>query len=527
MKYFVLRNMTIEPLFQEVMKRLESSVSYSGYEDISDLGCDSDRLIWWYLAPYKAEIGQSASEIINYGSLLQLALNSISSTKTVIAITIESIFEVNCVSSKSEIKLAVSRYNNFLYELAEEYKNLKVVDICGFTRNYSRDQLIDWKYYFISQMALNPRLAKDFGKWFAAEIIAIEMNRKKCLVLDLDNTLWGGVVGEDGIHGVKIGGDYPGNAYLYFQRYILELARQGVILAVCSKNNLDDVKQLWHNNSNNLITDDNLSAFRINWQDKATNITEIAKELNIGVDSIVFVDDNPTERELVKGMLPEVSVVDFPAQPYGLPAMIENISQQYFKIYSLTNEDTAKVEQYKANAQRNRVQGGFSNMDDYIRSLEIVLSIDEISSSTIERVAQLTQKTNQFNLTTKRYTQSDIEHILRNGGVGWTLNVSDKFGDSGITGVLIAKLDGNSANIDTLLLSCRVLGKDIETAFVNEILGRLLKFGISKVIGVYIPTLKNGQVANFYSKLGFVQNNDVFEINIDKQQFISDKFIIL
>lgn len=503
MHYFVFRNMTIENPMGQALSAIGGEASYSGYEDISAIA-EADKYIWWYLAPYKAETAVAAEEIGNYTSLLALVLKQIPAEKTVIAFTIEPFFEVNCITGKDLLKSAIETYNAKLYELAGQYSNLRIFDFSSFTRNYSLTQLVDWKYYFISQMAFNPRLSRDFSTWFSGQVKAMNSDRKKCLVLDMDNTLWGGIVGEAGPFGIKIGGDYPGKAYLYFQQYILELQRNGVILAVCSKNNLEDIKQVWDENPNNLITEQVLSAYRINWQDKAANIREIAAELNIGLDSMVFLDDNPSERELVRGMLPEVEVPDFPAQPYELPSLIQQITRDYFQIYSLTSEDISKTSQYKANAQRENARKSFTDMESYLRSLEITLKIEDASPVNIPRLAQMCQKTNQFNLTTKRYTESDIESLIVNGVRIWALSVSDRFGDHGITGLIIVRTDGKRAVIDSLLLSCRILGKGIEHIFLEEILSRLKSAGIEIVEGCYIPTAKNIQTADFYEKSGFV-----------------------
>ncbi len=217
-----------------------------------------------------------------------------------------------------QLQAAVAEYNNALYVAEAGHKNVKVIDITEFTRKFNTSELFDWKFYFISQMGMNPKLSKDFKAWWDKKQNSISLKRKKCLVLDLDNTLWGGVLGEEGIDGIKIGGDYPGKAFLYWQEALLALSKSGVILTVCSKNNEQDVLDAWDKNPFNVLKKEHFVAYRINWTDKATNIKELASELNIGLDSFVFVDDNPTERELIKQMLPMVQVPEFPTQPYGL-----------------------------------------------------------------------------------------------------------------------------------------------------------------------------------------------------------------
>ena len=374
-----------------------------------------------------------------------------------------------------------------------------MIDIDDFLRNYSTKNYVDWKFYFISQTLLNPRLAQEFKKWWQRKLASIQLVRKKCIVLDLDNTLWGGVLGEDGVNGIKIGGDYPGKAYLYFQEALLALLKNGIILTICSKNNEADVIEAWENNPFVILKKEHFSAYRINWNNKADNIRELALELNIGLDSMVFVDDNPTERALVKQMIPEVSVPEFPTQPYELPLFFKQLVDDYFRVYRITEEDKKKTEQYKANAHREQAKASFANFTSYLESLEIRMIIEPANEHNIPRIAQMTQKTNQFNLTTHRYNEADIYHFLKEGWRIWCLSVSDKFGDNGITGCIMIK--GNE--IDTLLLSCRILGKGIEVAFIKTIMRYFRNQWGGYLNASYIPTKKNSQVEDFFDKCGF------------------------
>jgi FkbH-like protein len=261
----------------------------------------------------------------------------------------------------------------------------------------------------------------------------------------------------------------------------------------------------WDKNPFLQIKKEQLAAWRINWKNKADNIIELAEELNIGLDSMVFVDDNPAERELVKQMLPMIETPEFPKQPYMLYNFFEKICTDYFQIYKLTGEDKEKLEQYKANAERVSFQKSFVSFDDYLKDLEIVLDIQELSPVNLPRIAQMMQKTNQFNLTTKRYTEEDIKIFASKDAKIYCIGVSDKFGDSGITGTIIVTVDekNKSANIDSFLLSCRILGKNIETAFLKFVLQQLKKTGILQVTAIFIPTAKNMQVSYFYEKNGF------------------------
>ena len=489
---FVFRNNTIERFFGK-------EYAFSGYDDISVIPADAESYVWFYQVPIKFDQSVLAAEIDGYSQKLGFVLSQIDATKQVVALTMEQLYAVPFTDDDHRLRSAVSAYNEALYTLSEQFSNLKVIDFSEFTCKHNAKELFDWKFYFISQMGLNPALHKEFKEWFGRKLESIALKRKKCLVLDLDNTLWGGVLGEDGIDGIKIGGDYPGKAFLYFQEALLELSKSGVILAICSKNNEQDVLDAWEKNPFLVLKKEHFATYRINWTDKATNIKVLAEELNIGLDSFVFVDDSPTERELIKQVLPMVSVPEFPAQPYELPAFFKQLVEDYFKAYSITDEDKKKTQQYKANASRAQEQRNFGDFTSFLKSLDIQMTIEQANDFNIQRIAQMTQKTNQFNLTTQRYTDADIRQHLKDGWKIWCLSVADKFGDNGITGCMMIK--GNV--VDTLLLSCRILGKGIEYAFVKTILKLYKKQWGSGLNAMYIPTAKNGQVANFFEKCGF------------------------
>lgn len=495
-KYFIFRNQTIEPFFDG------TDYSFSGYEDISTIE-DAERYIWFYLPNYKTDHSILSQEIDFYRNLLNMAISRIENNKMVLVFTIDIIYKIDFQTSSHILEDAVSHYNNNVYQLAEEHNNIKIIPISSFYNQLDMPQAIDWRFYYISQMPLSPKVAPLFKTWFAEQVDSIELKRKKCIVIDLDNTLWGGILGEDGINGIALGETYPGSAYRYFQEFLLDLSRNGIILTVCSKNNENDVLEAWENNPNMILRKEHFATYRINWNNKADNIREIAEELNIGLDSLVFIDDNPTERELVKQMLPTVEVPDFPKHPYFYPNFAKSLVDRYFRIYALTNEDLSKTQQYKENAARARFEQSFTDYADYLKSLDIELTIESISNSNIARFAQMTQKTNQFNLTTKRYTETDLMNMTDNGALIYGLRVKDRFGDNGLTGLIIINPDNKTAIIDSFLLSCRILGKNIELHFVNYILNHLKSIGIEAVESKYIKTSKNSQVSDFYDKLGF------------------------
>ena len=493
MKYFVFRNNTVEFFFDA------KECAFSGYDDISAVPQDAEKYIWFYQPPYGVIDGTAVELVKSFVHKFDLVFSRIPEGKEIIAFTLCDMGSTKIETGDFVFDEAIAEFNSHIINLAKENQNIKVVDFSEFTSRYKKSELVDWEYWFTSQLAFSAKLSADFKKWFAQKENEHALKRKKCLVLDLDNTLWGGVLGEDGIEGIKIGGDYPGKAFLYFQKSLAHLADSGVILAVCSKNNEEDVKECWAKNPFNILNEKYISACRINWKNKADNIREIAAELNIGLDSFVFVDDNPTERELVKQSLPMVEAPDFPEQPYNLPVFVDSLIERYFRVHSLTAEDRKKTAEYKANAERAAAQTKFADMESFIRSLKIRLTIQKANKMNISRIAQMTQKTNQFNLTTRRYTESDLNAMLSCSAKIWCLSVSDKFGDSGITGAVIVRGGG----IDEFLLSCRILGKGIEDEFLRQILRLLKEEGLSELRAAYYPTAKNSQVKDFYDKNGF------------------------
>lgn len=517
MKYFIFRNSTIEPFF------LDNETSYSGYENISEIPEESEAFVWFYMLSFKPDAKVLVEEIASYFSKLLLVSKQIPSNKNLFIFTLNDIFDFHIINGDYSLSKAIAEYNLNIILLAEQNKNIKILDFSNFTTQYPRNQLIDWKYYFLSKMQLNPKIAVEFKCWFSGQMQAIQFKRKKCIIVDLDNTLWGGILGEDGINGIQIGGDYPGNAFLEFQKSLLELTKSGVILAVCSKNNETDVIEAWEKNPNILIKKDHLSAYRINWNNKAENVQGIVAELNIGFDSVVFIDDNPTERELVKQFFPTIETPVFPTQPYLLPIFTKELTERNFRIYSLTEEDKSKTLQYRANAERLDFQKGFADFEEYLSSLEMELQLQKANSFTISRIAQMTQKTNQFNLTTRRYTDSEIIGFIENGDLVYCVSVKDRFGDYGITGAIIIKIDKliKSVVIDSLLFSCRILGKGIEEAFVFSIFNKLKAEGYKMIHASYLPTSKNEQVRSFYEKIGFEIVSDSINVAEAKNYIIN------
>lgn len=495
--YYIFRNYTVEPLFDKI-----EGCKFSGYSAL-DFPDGYKYYIWFYFLPFKANRSTIAAEVDFFSKNLELVASKAPSNTTLLCLTMTNTEPISFIAYDPAVK-AIEMYNNFIFELAAKNRNIKVIDFNSFTFKYSLGELFDNRHFYMSLVPINPKLADDFTSWFQQKVNAIEGKRKKCLVVDLDNTLWGGILGEDGIAGIKLGNTYPGNCYTDFQSYIREIKNTGIILAICSKNNKADVDELFEKRDDMILTKDDFAIIKTNWSSKVDNIRLIAGELNIGTDSMVFLDDSPFECEQIRTMLPEVDVPNFPKQPYLLVEFIKEVYNQWFQTYELTAEDKVKTGQYKQNALRQKAVAQHENFEGFLKEMEIVLSISESNPLHIPRIAQLTQKTNQFNLTTIRYTEADIKKMMESDNFKiWDAAVSDKFGDSGITALAIVKIKDDTAEIDSFLLSCRILGRGIETTFLNYILNQLFERGIKNITASFFPTTKNMQVKSYYDDSGF------------------------
>ncbi|MGE4406792.1 HAD-IIIC family phosphatase [Pseudomonas sp.] len=359
-----------------------------------------------------------------------------------------------------------------------------------------------------AKQLVSPTLAPLYGDQLARVAAAALGLSRKCLVLDLDNTLWGGVVGDDGVDGIQLGqGSASGEAFLAFQRYAAQLARRGVILAVCSKNDLDVAEAAFAHREMAIARRD-VAAFVANWDDKAGNLRRIATLLDIGLDSLVFVDDNPAERDIVRRELPAVAVPELPEDVADYPARLA--AAGYFEAASFTTDDTGRGRSYAANAERKAALGQATDMDGYLRGLNMVLRVTRIGPAELVRSTQLINKTNQFNLTTRRYTEAEVERIAGEPrAIALALRLEDKFGDNGLISVVLARPDaGLGAGellIDSWLMSCRVLGRQVEAAVLEALADAAAAAGWHTLVGEYRPTERNGMVAEHYPRLGFQQ----------------------
>ena len=325
---------------------------------------------------------------------------------------------------------------------------------------------------------------------------------QKCLVLDLDNTLWGGIIGEDGLDGIRLGGDPEGEAYVAFQRYVKGLHDRGIILAVCSKNGETDAKLPFEKHPEMVLKLEDISLFVANWLPKAENLRSIATSLNIGIESLVLVDDNPMECEQVRKTVPNIEVLELPADPALYVDALHRA--MFFESLTVTREDSERADSYRANVDREKLQQSSTSIEEYLNGLQIFTKLSPFDQPNLPRIVQLINKTNQFNLTTQRMTADQVWAFAETAG-NYTqfMHLRDRFGDSGITGVLMASPEGDALSIRAWLISCRVLGRRIEDAMLAAVWNFSRSVGYKALRGIYIPTAKNQQVANLYDRLGF------------------------
>jgi FkbH-like protein len=400
----------------------------------------------------------------------------------------------------------LERLNSRIAERAWE-DGVLLVDLDGAAAASGRAQWHDPVRWHQAKQAVAPAATPLYGDLVARVIAAASGLSRKCLVLDLDNTLWGGVVGDDGVDGIVLGqGSAAGEAYLVFQRYVAALAERGIVLALCSKNDAQIVEQVFARHPEMHLKRSAVAAAAVNWTDKATNLRSLAATLDLGLDSFVFVDDNPAERDIVRRELPMVAVPELPDDVAHYPAVLA--AAGYFEAVAFTAEDGARARQYSENSQRKELLAATTDMEGFLRSLDMRLDARPPANGDLIRITQLINKSNQFNLTTRRYTAEEVERAARDPDVvvrGFRL--TDKFGDNGLIAVIIARpheREPDALAVDTWLMSCRVLGRGVETACLRVLAQEAVRRGARALIGEYRPTPRNGMVRDHYRKLGFV-----------------------
>lgn len=424
------------------------------------------------------------------------------------------------IHSAQSQKKWFEKLNNRLIELCKEIGNVYCLDLSsvffqvGYANGYTQRQ---WE---MAKAPLAQKLFIPLAQEYAKFLRALNGKTKKCLVLDCDGTLWGGILGEDGPEGITLGTTYPGSSYVHFQQQVLNLYNRGVLLALCSKNNEEDVLDVLENHEYMILKKHHFATWQVNWDDKAANLLRIAKSLNIGADSLVFADDNEFECDWINSQLPEIEVLHLSGEPSLFPHKL--MQPGYFDSLSFSDEDKQKTEMYTSDKKRNDLLVASSSYEDYLATLGIQVQIQTVQPQDIARVSQLTQKTNQFNLTTRRYTEAAIKQFAENEqSAVYTVKASDKVADLGLIAAGIIIYEGDTAVIDSLLMSCRALGRGMETALLLYMINDAGARKIKKIRAKYIPTKKNVQTKDFYPKNNFVPVNesaDAVEWELDPGQ---------
>lgn len=391
--------------------------------------------------------------------------------------------------------------NLALWEAAAGVPGVAILDVEQIAARFGKDRWSDPVQWHTAKQYPSAEALPALGRQITAMLRAVLGLTTKCVALDLDGVLWGGVIGEDGLAGIQLGGGPAGEAFAAFQRYLKALTRTGVLLAVCSKNNPDDAMLPFREHPEMVLREQDIAVFMANWQPKDENLRSIAAAVNIGLDAIAFVDDNPAERSRVRQNVPEVEVIDLPPDPAHYAAALSGSG--LFETLAVTREDRERTASIRGNLERQSVAAAAGSVDDYLAQLDIKVQLAPFDDANLPRIVQLINKTNQFNLTTRRRGDAEVRALMAAGAYTQALRTSDRFGDSGLTGVLIAIPEGGGLRIDTWLMSCRVLGRRLDEAMFAALARYAGENRFQYIIGEFIPTAKNSQVADLYPRLGF------------------------
>ena len=404
--------------------------------------------------------------------------------------------------------------------------NTYILDVATLAANIG---LVNWNDPILWNLAKIPFAQKYvpiYAEYLCRILAARLVRSRRCLVLDLDNTLWGGVIGDDGLEGIKIGnGDSIAEAHLHIQRAALELRERGVVLAISSKNEDSNARKPFNEHPEMLLREKHIAIFQANWMDKASNIKLIAESLSLGLESLVFLDDNPAERMQVRKELPEVAVPELPSDPALYIRTL--VAAGYFEATTFSEEDRKRASFYDENARRAQILIQSSDLEAYLNSLQMEITFSPFDFAGRSRIVQLIGKSNQFNLTTKRYSESEVEKIeINKRFITWQVRLSDVFGDNGMISVVICINNIEYWEIDTWLMSCRVLGRKVELAVLQDIVCKAKQDGAKKLVGRYIPTERNTIVKDHYKKLGFKKisassREEIWELDLLGYKFLN------
>jgi len=430
----------------------------------------------------------------------------------------DAVFGNYAAQTPSSFIFQLRKLNYELMQLAASGSNLYLCDLSSIQNRMGKPIFFSPSVYINTEMVLSIDALPAVAARTVDLIATLKGRIRKCVILDLDNTTWGGIIGDDGLENIQVGSLGIGKAFSEFQYWVKKLKHRGIIVAVCSKNNEDTAKEPFEKHPDMVLKLDDIAVFTANWENKADNIRGIQNILNIGFDSMVFLDDNPFERNIVRENIPGIIVPELPEDPAEYLEFLYGLN--LFETVAFTAEDAERTKLYQVEAQRSSIQQKFTNEDDFLQSLDMVSKVEPFNKFNTPRVAQLSQRSNQFNLRTVRYTESDIEALATSADhLAFSFTLGDKFGDNGMIGVIILqKEDKDTAFIDTWFMSCRVLKRGMEQFMLNTIVSAAKEKGYVYLKGEYIPTAKNGMVKDHYEQLGFTPVNGCWILSLDQYQ---------
>lgn len=412
-------------------------------------------------------------------------------------------------ANRDVVSIVLTRFNAALIEEAAAFANIRIIDTEDIVRTVGQGAAFDARFYFRSKAPYTGVYMNELARRIAATSRGFGAHFYKVLALDCDNTLWGGVIGEDLLSGIKLNRyDYPGNIFWRMQHEFSALERQGILLALVTKNNPADVDEVLQNHPDMVLKESQIVIKKVNWDDKPSNLRALAKELNVGLDSFIFLDDSSFECEAVRQQLPMVKTVQVPATLSDYPRVVAEI-KSLFLAGGIAADSKGKTEQYRQRAGAEELKAQFETQEEYLASLELKVELTRNARASAGRISELSQKSNQFNLTTRRYSVVEIEQMME--GVShavYSLVVSDKFGNAGLTGVVVMRYEGNTATVENFLMSCRVIGRGVETGIWTRIVADALKRGCTELSAEFISSPKNAQVADFYDRLGMTMTKE-------------------
>ena len=494
---------------------------YKSKSDLTFLILDTQSILeeLWYF-PYSINDKQRESFIERkfneIKNLISIFLKNSNSKLILSNFLIPTSSPYGIVESKSNFGLQkmILKLNDSLQNHIQNLDSVYLFDMNGFISKHGENNVFDPKQYLFGDIKISldfiPYLVNDLMGY----VIAILGISKRCIVLDLDNTLWGGIVGEDEFDGIKLGSDPSGKAFVEFQKHLLALQNQGILLAINSKNNFDDAIKVIEEHPDMVLKKEHFASIKINWNDKVSNIKEISNELNFGLDNFVFIDDDPLNREFMKSSLPEVLTIDLPKDPSKYVRIMQEINE--FNLLKITDEDKQRGIMYSQQRERKTHEDSSNNLEDFLKNMDLKITIKKADSFTIPRISQLILKTNQFNLTTKRYSFEEIQTMSTDPNfLMGCVQVEDKFGDNGITAAFIVEKNNSKEwIIDTFLLSCRVMGRQIEKSILSYIIKIAKENNVHKIFANFIPTKKNQPIENFLPDCGFKKEKDFWSISL-------------